>query len=616
MAAGCERGVSLVGALAVGTVTSALALTVYFTVSAITTADATFAVLRHQTEFEREFAWAWCDHRFFVFTAGFASNASRAVHVERVLAAIDEGKDRFDELRSSYASQKRRSATLRRANRGFRALSRSFDDYVVFQHWALETAIEFCPESGCDFDEYSSTFVATFREEARAAQDALTEKSLRFAADIADVSTSASSVTLYIALVVEVLLLALLAALAGLVYKVKDSARRLEAQEKLARQQAHEMRNKYAPAMAVMEQFDHACRAHPLRVDDILALRDDMAMALVALGEVEAQHQARLDIYKIMRGNYVLHLETFEVLALLRDRVQVEHAVALARTRAGRVTAEAAVDYLVRVADDFVDCEEIHICCDQYILNHVVSNLLANSRKFTNQGRVIVTFCGPTENGLLTFAVEDTGTGMPEDLVPRLFRTEVATADNRGTGASLLFLASRERAPRHIAAQASACPAAPSSAKPPAATFDSTSRDSRTRWAATASPASSSASVASSSAPTDAPPPPEPTTLRDDRTTSSSSPSPRHRLPSRRRPPTPRASPTTSPSSSSTTRPSTASAPSAACSGVRPPPEPTTGSTRSSRPSRPPNPFSSRCTRPTSSLSSALTRTWIPEAAS
>ncbi|MEO1498904.1 MAG: ATP-binding protein, partial [Planctomycetota bacterium] len=74
--------------------------------------------------------------------------------------------------------------------------------------------------------------------------------------------------------------------------------------------------------------------------------------------------------------------------------------------------------------------------CDSYILSHVVSNLLSNARKYTSRGSIVLSFHGEV-NGKLVFRVADTGRGLPKAIRDRLFRTEVTTGDNRGTGLGL-----------------------------------------------------------------------------------------------------------------------------------------------------------------------------------
>jgi signal transduction histidine kinase len=74
------------------------------------------------------------------------------------------------------------------------------------------------------------------------------------------------------------------------------------------------------------------------------------------------------------------------------------------------------------------------IICDARKVRRVIENLLSNAAKFTKNGRV--TFSATLRDGLLTIAVEDTGAGIPEDQIGRLFETfgnsENETSSNYG----------------------------------------------------------------------------------------------------------------------------------------------------------------------------------------
>jgi signal transduction histidine kinase len=75
-----------------------------------------------------------------------------------------------------------------------------------------------------------------------------------------------------------------------------------------------------------------------------------------------------------------------------------------------------------------------HILCDSSKLRRVVENLLSNAAKFTKSGRV--TFSAALRGDVLTIVVEDTGAGIPESQIGRLFETfgnsENETASNYG----------------------------------------------------------------------------------------------------------------------------------------------------------------------------------------
>jgi signal transduction histidine kinase/CheY-like chemotaxis protein len=79
---------------------------------------------------------------------------------------------------------------------------------------------------------------------------------------------------------------------------------------------------------------------------------------------------------------------------------------------------------------------------DEGKLSQILRNLLSNALKFTERGEVRVSAAGPDANGMMSFAVADTGIGIAPDDQPRVFE-EFAQVEHplqrhvRGTGLGL-----------------------------------------------------------------------------------------------------------------------------------------------------------------------------------
>ncbi|KAJ1446822.1 hypothetical protein M885DRAFT_624934 [Pelagophyceae sp. CCMP2097] len=138
--------------------------------------------------------------------------------------------------------------------------------------------------------------------------------------------------------------------------------------------------------------------------------------------EIEEMIRSRLDCYKILRGKFVPRTERFRLSEVLEESIMSERA--MSATTNSKVT----FSYDAGAEGDVVDHE---VETDIYTFKHVLSNLLSNARKHTYKGCVVVRFLGADTQGgpsthLLKFSVQDTGTGVHEDLVPKLFRSEVS----------------------------------------------------------------------------------------------------------------------------------------------------------------------------------------------
>jgi len=82
---------------------------------------------------------------------------------------------------------------------------------------------------------------------------------------------------------------------------------------------------------------------------------------------------------------------------------------------------------------------------DQLRLRQVLTNLVGNAVKFTEQGKVKLTVVAPPSgNREVTFTVTDTGIGIPDDKKPLIFRpfSQVDNSHSRrygGTGLGLVI---------------------------------------------------------------------------------------------------------------------------------------------------------------------------------
>lgn len=167
----------------------------------------------------------------------------------------------------------------------------------------------------------------------------------------------------------------------------------IDAQDMLAKQQAHETRNRYGVAISTISAY--------LDGEDV---RADMESSLELLKEVEHTHATRLMCYKLLRGTYTSKFTVFD-LARLRGRGAV------------------------------VESPEVSCITDVTALEHILSNTLRNARKFSD-GVITLSFKG-VHNGQLVFTVKDQGCGIPAAIRDKIFDQDAMTGLRRGTGLGL-----------------------------------------------------------------------------------------------------------------------------------------------------------------------------------
>lgn len=112
-----------------------------------------------------------------------------------------------------------------------------------------------------------------------------------------------------------------------------------------------------------------------------------------------------LDITRYDSGKVSVNLEPMNVSDLLQDIIDSQSGMAS--------TQETTLDW------GWDGPAQHWITSDSDRLQHVLMNLIGNAVKFTKRGRVSVTVSWHSDE--MTFEIEDTGAGIPEDLQDRIF---------------------------------------------------------------------------------------------------------------------------------------------------------------------------------------------------
>lgn len=126
-------------------------------------------------------------------------------------------------------------------------------------------------------------------------------------------------------------------------------------------------------------------------------------------------------------GNIEFIPETFDISAMLEENKEL-------------LKAQAQNKNITLVNDS---TEQLLIDAHKNSINTVVRNLISNAIKFTPEGGKII-LKSSRQNGAVVTSITDTGVGMPQSVIDRLFRIDSkhstkGTANEKGTGLGLIL---------------------------------------------------------------------------------------------------------------------------------------------------------------------------------
>jgi signal transduction histidine kinase len=175
---------------------------------------------------------------------------------------------------------------------------------------------------------------------------------------------------------------------------------------------AHELRTPIQPILGVAEMLEH----------ELGDKKEDIRMIARNARRLERLTRDLLDVAKIEGQSLKLIREKFSMSELISVLVQ---------------------DYRKRLADghdtviEYESEGDIVVEADRERIAQVISNLLDNALKFTKNGKVVIT-TKKESDGKVSVSVQDTGTGMELEIIPRLF-TKFASRSQSGTGLGLFI---------------------------------------------------------------------------------------------------------------------------------------------------------------------------------
>jgi signal transduction histidine kinase len=118
-----------------------------------------------------------------------------------------------------------------------------------------------------------------------------------------------------------------------------------------------------------------------------------------------------------------------EALRIDKERFNLRDVILGAIQDAKNQLPDGRIQFMYEPTDIYVDADKGRI-------TQVVSNLLDNAAKFTKEGTITVST--EKKNGQAIISVQDTGSGIDSDIMPRLF-SKFATKSDKGTGLGLFI---------------------------------------------------------------------------------------------------------------------------------------------------------------------------------
>jgi len=145
-----------------------------------------------------------------------------------------------------------------------------------------------------------------------------------------------------------------------------------------------------------------------------------------------------LDVARIESHTLILKKEIFNLNDIISNGISdIMNQVIVKENKESSIKLEFTNSVKWKVDED----EEVNalpiVEADKDRISQVISNLLANAVKFTNEGAIRI--AAEKNNGEILVSIKDTGTGIDPEILPRLFTKFVTKPETGGTGLGLFI---------------------------------------------------------------------------------------------------------------------------------------------------------------------------------
>ena len=179
---------------------------------------------------------------------------------------------------------------------------------------------------------------------------------------------------------------------------------------------AHELRNPIQPILALTEILRNKATDNEQR--------DLLDVVVRSVKKLKQLTEDVLDVTRIESQSLQLHKERFNLSEMILN------AFADFRNQSKK-------EYKDNIKLELISKEDIFIEADKGRIYQVISNLLNNAIKFTNEGTIIATV--EKKESYVIISIKDSGTGIDSEIFPRLFTKFATKSEIAGTGLGLFI---------------------------------------------------------------------------------------------------------------------------------------------------------------------------------
>ena len=203
---------------------------------------------------------------------------------------------------------------------------------------------------------------------------------------------------------------------------------------------AHELRNPVQPILG-MSQIVKSMITQKKEVN-INQTCDHLNVIIRNARKLQRLTDDILDINRIETNSLHIRKETFNLKELIQVLVDDYKSPNHNKKYDSNIYRNIELSCLLpSITEDHQNADPFLIEADRDRISQVISNLLSNALKFTNEDDIIYVTIEKKYTGSIgeaTVSIKDTGTGIDPEIFPRLF-TKFATKSDRGTGLGLFI---------------------------------------------------------------------------------------------------------------------------------------------------------------------------------